>query len=253
MSKKHKSPHDWASPDYVKFWAERADREHGSRLYRFELLCDLLPFERDDKVRILDMGAGFGALSQVVLSRFPNAHIVTLDGSAAMLALLRQRQARFDNRISPVHANYSTPEWQDFLGEGAEFDAIISSQAMHGLRERRADLFKELYEMLRPGGCFINIDLVRASSEQLQKRYRDIQISRYATHIEKVTGEAPSDAQTTADIDGVPIGKTQNARQRTWSPGDWTTDLQWLREAGFIDVDCFWKELKVIMIGGYKD
>lgn len=252
MANKHQSPHDWASSDYVQFWAERADRELGSRQARFHLLCDLLPFEPDDTFSILELGAGFGALSEVVLERFPYAQIVCLDGSAAMLTLLRKRQVRFGNRIRIVNANYADPSWLDHLGQGHTFDAIVSSLAMHGLRERRAEMFKELYALLRPAGCFINIDLAQATSEKLRARYRKIQIARYEDHVESITGELPDEAQSVADIDGVPLGKARVERAQNWAPGDWTTDLQWLRDAGFIDVDCFWKELKSAMIGGYK-
>lgn len=246
-------PHEWSSPEYVRYWADRADREHGARVYRFELLADLIPFQRDDDIRILDIGAGFGALSEVILERFPNATMVCMDGSAAMLELLQERQARFGDRVETVVADYKNPTWVDALGEGAAFDAIISSQAMHGLREQRVRMFRDLYALVRSGGCFLNIDLVSAATEGLQKRFRDVQISRYVKRVEDATGTRPTIDEARADIDGVPLNQLENRGQRTWLPSDWTIDLQWLRDAGFIDVDCFWKELKVIMIGGYKE
>lgn len=251
--RKGRSLHEWASPDYVRYWAERADREYGARRYRFELLADLIPFQRDSNIRILDIGAGFGALSEVALERFPNAHMVCMDGSAAMLDLLRSRQERFKGRIETVIADYKDPAWVELLGTEAAFDVIISSQAMHGLRDRRARMYVDLYALLRSGGCFLNIDLVSAATERLQKRFRNVQITRHIARVEAAIGKRPTRAEASADIDGVPLDQMENNSQRKWTPSDWTTDLQWLRDAGFVDVDCFWKELKVIMIGGYKE
>ena len=32
----------------------------------------------------------------------------------------------------------------------------------------------------------------------------------------------------------------------------WAEDLRWLREARCQDVDCFWRELRICLIGGYR-
>lgn len=261
----HRSPHDWASPEYVKRWQQRADRELGARRYRFELLADLLPFDADTPIRILDMGAGFGALSEVILERYPNAQLVCLDGSAAMLDLLKHRQVNFGNRIQRVFANFKNPDWHERLSglntdNVQKFDAVISSLAMHGLRDQRAELFKQIYDIVKVGGCFINIDLTLASTERLQKYYREVNIARHIEHVKSVSDQTLTYEQAEMDIDTPTVKQndvsheaTQDNNQRKWQAGDLNLDLKWLREAGFEDVDCFWKELKSAMIGGFKN
>lgn len=250
---KNRSPHDWDCPQYAKFWQDKSDREHGSRRYRFELLCDLIPHSSDAEINVLDMGAGFGALSEVVLERFAFARMTCLDGSRAMLNLLRKRQVRFGNRVRIVNANYKGAEWADKLNPNDKFDVIVTSHAMHGVRERRTELFAEIYEMLNPGGVFLKIDIVGAASSRLQVRQREIQIKRRMDWTEKATGERPTLEDSITDIDGKTADNKHSLHKKGWNPDNWTADLGRLKDVGFVDVDVFWKELKVVMIGGYKD
>jgi tRNA (cmo5U34)-methyltransferase len=53
----------------------------------------LLPFKREQRIDILDLGAGTGLLSDRILQHYPNAHIILLDISENML--LKRAQARF--------------------------------------------------------------------------------------------------------------------------------------------------------------
>ena len=54
------------------------------------------------------------------------------------------------------------------------FDAVISSRALHHFTEnqRRRFIFKEVFSLVRPGGCFINADNVRGATKSLGERYR---------------------------------------------------------------------------------
>lgn len=248
------SPHDWASLEYVRFWAERSDREESERRYRFDLMTALIPHPKDASIAILDMGAGYGALTAVLLEHFPAAQATCLDGSQAMLELLESRQVRFRDRIATVLTDYSRPDWSKQL-RGAQFDVVVSSQATHGLRERRRDLYREIYGLLNPGGCFFNADLVPAATESLHRRFRDVQIRRRMARVKQASGIQPTYDEIAAEVDGLRPGQTvasSNPSISRWNPGDWLNDLQWLRDGGFVDVDCFWKELRVAIVGGYK-
>ena len=61
-------------------------------------LVSSLPFESEDSFRVLDLGAGGGALSREILTNFPNAQIVCQDFSEVMLGHARQRLIKITNR-----------------------------------------------------------------------------------------------------------------------------------------------------------
>jgi tRNA (cmo5U34)-methyltransferase len=160
--------HDWASRDYVLEWAERQDASEPHRDQAFGVMAATLPFDRDARIKILDVGSGYGALTFYLLSQFRNARAVCHDGSVEMLALGSERLAKFKGRVKFIQSDLSEPGWSKKL-EGP-FDAVVSSIAIHNVREHATirSIYRESFDLLHPGGCFLNLDRMRPSvNEQL--------------------------------------------------------------------------------------
>jgi len=55
----------------------------------------------------------------------------------------------------------------------APADAIISALAIHHLSDqRKRTLFSEIHALLKPGGAFVNLDLVASPTPELHQRFR---------------------------------------------------------------------------------
>ncbi len=172
--------HDWASGEYVNQWAERQDSKEPHRQEAFKVLADSLPFGRSAKITILDLGAGYGALSQFLLGEFPNAKAVCHDGSAEMLKLGRQRLAKLKGRVKFIQCDLSKPGWSK--KPKGPFDAVVSSIAIHNVRahETIRAIYCETFSLVKTGGCFLNLDRMTPSvNEQLkwlrEAGFRDVQ------------------------------------------------------------------------------
>ena len=172
--------HDWASRDYVLEWADRQDDSEPHRDQAFGVIAATMPFDRDAPIKILDIGSGYGALTFYLLSQFPNAQAVCHDGSAEMLALGRERLAKFKDRVKFIQSDLSEPGWSKKLA--GPFDAVVSSIAIHNVREHATirSIYGESFELLNPGGWFLNLDRMRPSvNEQLdwlrQAGYQQVQ------------------------------------------------------------------------------
>jgi SAM-dependent methyltransferase len=152
--------HDWSSKEYVRDWATRQDRYEDERRPQFQMLVDAIPFARDGVIQILDVGAGYGALTQFLLEQFPNATALCQDGSDEMAKLGRRRMTKWKGRFDYVIADFSKPGWSRAIH--GSFDTIVSSIAIHNVRVRAIieSIYEELFQLLKPGGCFLNLDLV---------------------------------------------------------------------------------------------
>jgi tRNA (cmo5U34)-methyltransferase len=100
---------------------------------------------------ILDLGSGTGATAAAVLARHPDAKVVGIDRSAAMLEHARA--------LLP-HADFLVAELEDPLPAGP-YDLVTSALAVHHLDgPGKADLFGRVAAVLAPGGRFVLGDVI---------------------------------------------------------------------------------------------
>jgi tRNA (cmo5U34)-methyltransferase len=212
--------HDWHSPSYVAGWIGQDMTRDEQRRPLLRRLADLVP-AGGRPVRVLDVGGGYGALSAEVLDQLPAARVVLHDYSAAMIDVARQRLARFGGRVSYTLADMTDPAW--IHGLGGPFDVVVSALAIHNLGEpaliRR--VYRDLFGVLRPGGDLFNFDVLfpaGPAQADLYRRDRD-RDARWDVYV---------------------------------SPASMEAHLGWLREAGFGEVDCIWKNLEEGLLWGLR-
>ena len=146
--------HDWHSANYVREWITRHDG--GTR--------DLEPIVRTLAVeppeRLLDVGGGYGRLARVVLERFPHSRVVVQDFSVPMLAQAAEYLADVAERYATVNVDLRDPGWPRAVG--TDFDAVVSAIAIHNVRDPEliAQIYRGVFKCLRPGGLFVDIDLI---------------------------------------------------------------------------------------------
>jgi SAM-dependent methyltransferase len=153
--------HDWASPDYVSKWASGQDPKEADRAHAFMVMAGTIPYDKSRPIEILDLGAGYGALTKFLLNHFPNATAVCQDGSQEMAKLGRERMKDLAGRFEYVFCDFSRPGWSKLLT--GPFEAVVSSIAIHNVRS--PDIIRGIYEeafgLVKPGGCFLNFDRPR--------------------------------------------------------------------------------------------
>ena len=95
----------------------------------FRAAVETIPFEALADIHVLDLGAGTGLFSQLVLEQFASASFVLCDVAEKMLAVARKRFARFDDQFS-----YVVDDIRNLADWGA-YDVVISSFAIHHLTD----------------------------------------------------------------------------------------------------------------------
>jgi ubiquinone/menaquinone biosynthesis C-methylase UbiE len=151
--------HDWHSADYVDFWITRDKSRDAERRERLKAMLSHAGLATDAAFSVLDVGGGYGVVSEEVLAAFPHARIVLQDYSEPMLAAARERLSAFGARADYVLADLTDPGWTSRVG--GPFDLAVSAIVIHNLRE--LDLIAAAYRgvaaVLRPGGAFLDYDL----------------------------------------------------------------------------------------------
>ena len=204
---------EYQTPEKALAYLSIADsipnRTHGERM-----VLDLLPPQVN---RVLDLGTGDGGLMALVLLAHPDAEGVAVDFSPTMIEKATERFAKAP-RIKVKHHDLE----DCVLGFGT-FDAVVSSFAIHHLEDpRKVELYTEIFQILRPGGVFINLEHVSSPTEDLHDAF---------LHSVGITREAEDEANRC-----VPV----------------STQLTWLEQIGFTHVDCFWKWRELAVLAGTK-
>ena len=234
----------WGNREFIENWMAKGGWQAPIREMQMAMVLRMVPHLADAPIRILDLGAGYGALAVALLNDRPNSTAVCLDASEAMLKLGRERNASLGSRIEFVHGSVETPGWLKAVS--GTFDAVVSSRALHHFTadQRRRFMFQEIFSITRAAGCFINADNVRASTESLRDRYRRARDEWLERHVRDSSGGTTTLAELRAATPSTYHGPHDN--------GYLDQELAWLKEAGFTDVDCFWKFGTIVVYGGFR-
>ena len=151
-------PHDWQSTDYVTGWIDHDVARDPERRPLLRQMLSSACFPPHAELKVLDVGAGYGVVTEEVLRAFPAAHITLQDYSRAMLDQACRRLAGHADRFSYVLADLMDPAWPQHVG--GPFDLAVSAIVLHNLgsREKIFACYPAICGLLRPGGCFLNCD-----------------------------------------------------------------------------------------------
>lgn len=152
-------PHDWHSQSYVDQWIKRDFSRDDERRPRIREMLAMAKLPREAAIGVLDIGAGYGFVTEEVLHAFPNARVTLQDYSELMLARAREHLAKSGAQLSFVLADLADPAWSERVG--GPFDLIVSAIAIHNLRqlETIAACYRGIAQLLKPGAPFLDYDL----------------------------------------------------------------------------------------------
>lgn len=203
----------WISPHHALQYLSRADKiPH--RTEGEAVLLQQVPLETK---RILDIGTGDGRLLALLKIERPHLQSIALDFSPTMLDACRQRFAE-DDTVKVIEHNLDNA-----LPNLGKFDAIVSSFAIHHLsHERKRSLYQEIFNHLEPGGIFCNLEHISSPTESLHHKF---------LAAINISAEEDDPSNILLDVE---------------------TQLNWLREIGFKEVDCYWKWLEMALLVGIK-
>ncbi len=195
--------------------------------YRAAILAADWPGSRP---AILDIGAGTGLLSALLLQRYPDASLTLLDISDQMLNVAHERFS--GNRdVRYITGDYSTGNL------GGPYDLVCSALSIHHLlHEDKRALFRRVYDALNPGGGFVNADQAAGETPALDREYMH--------WWDGFIRDGPLGREEQAEILKRRALLDRNAKL--------SVQLGWLRDCGFLDVVVVYRNRIFVVITGRK-
>ena len=206
---------EWLTIEHALAYLARADKlPH--RTDGEKALLEQIPANAQ---RVLDLGTGDGRLLALVKLNNPSVEGVALDFSDPMIEQAKKRFAN-DKHVTIIKHDFSLPLPVEQLGK---FDAVVSSLAIHHLTHpRKKQLYTEIFHLLNPKGILCNLEHVSSPTDNLHTKFL------------------------------AAINWTRESEDPSNKLLDVETQLQWLRQIGFVDVDCDWKWLELALLAGFK-
>jgi SAM-dependent methyltransferase len=225
--------------DYGKYFVPQRENQ-------MQIIVDLLK-GAPGQGTILDLCCGEGLLAELILRQLPWAYVVGMDGSPMMLDKARERLDHSPGRYELKEFDLADRSWRRLL---QPVQAVVSMLAIHHLDGAgKQALFLDVYAMLSPGGVFIVADMVEPASQPGKE----------------VAADAWDEVvcQRSFELDGDASG-LDVFRREGWNtyryldpddidhPSPLYTQLKWLEQAGFANIDVHFFQAGHALFSGWK-
>lgn len=124
----------------------------------------------DAPLRIVDLGAGTGALTASLAAKLPRATFLLVDADAAMLRRAEGRLASYQSRVTTKHGSFTDPL------EGC--DVAVASLALHHVHDlaKKEELYRNIHASVT---MLFSADVTMPRHRSLADRAR----ARWAAHL----------------------------------------------------------------------
>ncbi len=211
---------------------------------QIETMLRLIRWSQEEVDLVLDLGCGDGILGQAVLDQYPAARGIFADFSTPMLAAAQKRLAGYGERVRLVEVDYGQANWQLSI-DNCQFDVIVSGYSIHHQPDgRKRELYAELYDLLTPGGIFVNVEHVASRSKWGEMLFEEVFVDAMVAY-HRQNGNGQPREQIAHELYNRP-DKAANKLTAV------ETQCDWLRDIGFIHVDCYLKYFELAVFAGVK-
>jgi tRNA (cmo5U34)-methyltransferase len=181
--------------------------------------------------RILDLGVGTGNLAGLLLRAFPDAHLIGVDIVPEFLGIAKRRLLEFRDRIELIDEDIASYEFPD------DVDVVVTAFVIHHTEDAtKRRIYEQAYAALSIGGWMANADFVDSASPLCSRVFDDLRVAYMR--------------QSGLSEERIRVEHFEHRKLERPTPME--THVEWLRNVGFADVECYWKYLNLAIFGGLK-
>ena len=193
----------------------------------------------------LDLGCGDGILAAAILEKYPRAKGTLVDFSTSMLQAALSNLQDYSRSLHVSSADYTDPAWFDIISAHAPFDVVVSGFSIHHQPDSiKRQVYTDIFDLLMPGGIFVNIEHVSSATPRIEAIYDDYFIDTlWASQL------TDGDGQTRNQV-AAAYHDREDKQANILAPVE--SQCAWLREIGFDDVDCYFRVFELAVFGGRR-
>jgi ubiquinone/menaquinone biosynthesis C-methylase UbiE len=231
-------------PERVAGYDSDMELMHPNRNKMLQIMLELLPIPAEASFTALDLGVGTGVFSSAILFRFPNCRVIAVDGAASMVEMAKSRLGPLAKRV-----DFRTGDFRylrELLPKGEQLDLAYSAFALHHLTpQEKLAVVRDAVGALKPGGWFLNADLIVAADALTEARIQEIRVGGILRRAGGRDSRFLTASSTRTFLDDL------EARDND-KPLTLVEDLQILKDAGLGNASAFWVEYREAVTGGFK-
>jgi len=237
--------HDWRSAKLTEDYLEGVRGGIPLAETQIEVIIRIIKSWVPGFHTFLDMGCGDGILGRQLLKEWPESKGIFMDFSQPMISSAKEKCQPYKNRYTIVHQDYSEDNWMESIKDKTPVDVVISGYSIHHHEdERKYSIYKDVFNILKPGGVFLNLEHVASPNPKIEKLFDETFIDGlYAYHVRSGGKETRQDI---ADKFYNREDKVLNKLTLVEKQVDWLDDI------GYINTDCFFKLFELALFGGQK-
>ncbi|MEN8262136.1 MAG: methyltransferase domain-containing protein [Nitrospirota bacterium] len=232
----------WADNEFAKEYRDNADIFIVERQRMIGIMASFYRYfiSGNNKKELLDLGCGDGILIERILEIDGNVSATLVDASDDMLVKAKERLKDYKN-IDYIRASFQEVMGQDIIR--SSFDFIVSSLAIHHLTtDEKMLFFNKIHSHLHKGGYFLNIDVILPPTDTLEQWY----LQMWNEWMEEQKKQFNIDRDLFKDVTRRYKAYDEN------KPDTLDSQLNALRDIGFVEVDCYYKYGVFAVYGGKR-
>lgn len=237
--------HDWRSAKLTEDYLEGVRGGIPLAETQIELIIRIIRSWFPELHTFLDMGCGDGILGRQLLQEWPDSEGIFMDFSQPMISSAKEKCEPYKNRCSIILQDYSRTNWVESIKDKIPVDVVISGYSIHHHEdEKKYSIYNDVFNILKPGGVFLNLEHVASPNPGIERLFDETFVDGlYAYHIRSGGTETRGDiAEKFYNREDKVLNKLTLVEKQ----------VEWLRDIGYVNADCFFKMFELALFGGQK-
>ena len=235
---------NWKTENLAKTYLEGVRGAIPFAAEEIDILLRIINHYKPDVKTFLDLGCGDGILGRTILVNYPDSKGIFVDFSEPMINAAKSKSEEYKNRAEFFVLDFGNEKWIEPILNLLPVDLVISGFAIHHQDDNnKKRIYNEIFnQILKSGGLFLNLEQTASSSKENEKIFDEF----FMDYMKKFNRESGGKNL----LQKIEEEYYKDKEVNKLSPVE--EQCNWLREIGFVNVDCFFKVFEISIFGGVK-